>query len=304
MYQRTIKRPIRFMGIGLHLGEKVNVTIRPAPVDNGIVFIRTDLEKPVKIKADFSNVIDTQFATTLGNNGVKISTVEHLMAAFMGLGIDNAIIEVDSTEIPIMDGSASPFVYLLRNAGIEIQNKSKKFFVIKRPISVTNGDKKATLTPYKGLKISCAVDFNHPLITNQSYGMKFSNGTFEKEICRARTFGFFKDIDALWENGLAKGGSLDNVVILGDSRVMNESGLRFPDEFVRHKILDSIGDLSLLGAPVIGHLIAYKSGHQLNHELMQKVFSNQKNWGVIESFDEEFKKYNIPSFGILSELPA
>lgn len=304
MYQRTIARPINFTGMGLHLGKKVNVTIRPADVDKGVVFIRTDIPDRIEIKADVANVIDTQFATTLGYNGVKISTVEHLLAAFMGLGIDNALIEIDSSEVPIMDGSASPFVYLLRSAGIESQNKLKKFLVIKKPIKVSEGDKKTVLAPFRGLKVTYTVDFEHHLISNQSYAVEFSNGVFERKICRARTFGFLKDVEVLRANGLAKGGSLDNTIVLGDFRIINEDGLRFPDEFVRHKILDSVGDLSLLGVPVIGHFIAYKSGHTLNHRLMKKVISSKKSWKLEEFSVEEFEKYRVPSFASMERVPA
>lgn len=304
MYQRTLARPISFTGIGLHLGSKVNVTIRPADADNGIVFVRTDLPDHVEIKADVENVVDTKFATTLGHNGAKISTVEHLLAAFLGLGIDNAIIEIDSSEVPIMDGSASPFVYLLRTAGIKVQNRFKRFLVIKKPIKVSDGDKKVILAPLKGLKITYTVEFDHHLISRQSCAMEFSNGVFEREICRARTFGFLKEIEVLRANGFAKGGSLDNSIVLGDFRVLNEDGLRFPDEFVRHKILDSIGDLSLLGVPVIGHLIAYKSGHALNHKLIKKVVSNRKSWRLVKAADEVAETCQVPSFGLLGEVPA
>ncbi|MFH2011397.1 MAG: UDP-3-O-acyl-N-acetylglucosamine deacetylase [Pseudomonadota bacterium] len=304
MFQKTIARQVSFTGIGLHLGKKVNVTIRPADVDHGIVFLRTDTPEPVEIKADAASVVDTKFATTLGYNGAKVSTVEHLLAAFMGLGIDNALVEIDSSEVPIMDGSASPFVYLLKTAGIKAQKKPKKFLVIKKLIKVSDGDKKAVLAPFKGLKVTYTVDFNHPLIANQYYSAEFYNGTFEREISRARTFGFLKDVEVLKANGLAKGGSLDNAIVVGDFRIINDDGLRFPDEFVRHKILDSIGDLSLLGVPVLGHLIAYKSGHSLNYELMKKVISNKKNWKLIEVCDEEFDRYNVSSFELLKQVPA
>lgn len=304
MDQRTIARQVSFTGIGLHLGKKVNVTIRPANADHGIVFLRTDTPKPVEIKADAASVVDTRFATTIGYNGAKVSTVEHLLAAFMGLGIDNALVEIDSSEVPIMDGSASPFVYLLKTAGIISQKKPKKFLVIKRTIRVSDGDKRVILAPFKGLKITYTVDFDHPLIANQSYSAEFCNGTFEREISRARTFGFLKDVEVLKANGLAKGGSLDNAIVVGDFRILNEDGLRFHDEFVRHKILDSIGDLSLLGVPVIGHLIAYKSGHSLNYRLMEKVISNQKNWKLMEVCEKEFERHNVPSFELLKQVSA
>jgi UDP-3-O-[3-hydroxymyristoyl] N-acetylglucosamine deacetylase len=277
--------------------------IRPAAPDGGIVFIRQDLPQKVKIKAHIDNVVDATLATTLGREGVKVSTVEHLMAAFAGLGIDNAEVELDGPEVPIMDGSSEPFNNLLKKAGIQMQEMVKKFVIIKRPVTVTEGDRQATLLPSNDFKISYTIDFKHPLISNQYYLIQISNGNFEREICRARTFGFLKEYETLKARGLARGGSLENAVVIDETRVINEGGLRFADEFVRHKILDSIGDLWLLGAQVIGHFIGYKSGHTLNHKLIRKLLAHKDWWELLEfSDEEEFQRLQItpPSHNFLS----
>lgn len=292
--QVTVLNKICCSGIGLHTGIPCTLTIRPAPSDSGIVFIRKDLSKKVRIKAHIDNVIDATLATTLGCDGVKVSTVEHLMAAFAGLGIDNADVELNGPEVPIMDGSAEPFHNLLKEAGIQIQDKVKKFVIIKRPVTVTDGDRQATLLPSNDFKISYTIDFKHPLISNQYYLIQISNGNFEREICRARTFGFLKEYEMLKARGFARGGSLDNAVVIDERQVINEGGLRFKNEFVRHKILDSIGDLWLLGAQVIGHFIGYKSGHTLNHKLIHKLLAHKEWWEVLKfSSEEEFQKLQI-----------
>ncbi|MGD0624591.1 MAG: UDP-3-O-acyl-N-acetylglucosamine deacetylase [Thermodesulfobacteriota bacterium] len=267
------------------------------------MFTRQDLPKKVKIKAHIDNVVDATLATTLGREGVKVSTVEHLMAAFAGLGIDNAEVELDGPEVPIMDGSAEPFNNLLKKAGIQLQEMVKKFVIIKRPVTVTEGDRQATLLPSNDFKISYTIDFKHPLISNQYYLIQISNGNFEREICRARTFGFLKEYETLKARGFARGGSLENAVVIDETRVINEGGLRFADEFVRHKILDSIGDLWLLGAQVIGHFIGYKSGHTLNHKLIRKLLAHKDWWELLEfSDEEEFQRLQItpPSHNFLS----
>jgi UDP-3-O-[3-hydroxymyristoyl] N-acetylglucosamine deacetylase len=285
--QSTVLNTVSCSGIGLHTGIPCNLKIRPAAPDRGVVFIRQDLPQKVKIKAHIDNVVDATLATTLGREGVKVSTVEHLMAAFAGLGIDNAEVELDGPEVPIMDGSSEPFNDLLKRAGIQLQEKVKKFVIIKRPVTVTDEDRQATLLPSNDFKISYTIDFKHPLISNQYYLIQISNGNFEREICRARTFGFLKEYEALKARGLARGGSLDNAVVIDETRVINEGGLRFADEFVRHKILDSIGDLWLLGAQVIGHFIGYKSGHTLNHKLIRKLLAHEDWWELLEFSDEE-----------------
>ena len=294
LYQTTLRKPIFCSGIGLHSGLTTRMNIRPADVDTGIVFIRQDLGKKVRIRAHIDNVIDATLATTIGQEGVKVSTVEHLMAAFAGVGVDNAEVELDAPEVPIMDGSSEPFNALLKNAGIQVQEKPKKFVIVKHPVTVIDGDRQATLLPSSDFKLSYTIDFRHPLISNQFYLIQISNGNFEREICRARTFGFLREYETLKARGFARGVSLENAVVVGESGVLNEGGLRFADEFVRHKILDSIGDLWLLGAQVIGHFIGYKSGHSLNHKLIHKLLSN-KEWFDVQAFssEEEIRRLQI-----------
>jgi UDP-3-O-[3-hydroxymyristoyl] N-acetylglucosamine deacetylase len=262
------------------------MTIRPASPDTGIVFIRRDLSSRTRIRAHIDNVIDATLATTIGQDGAKVSTVEHLMAAFAGVGVDNAEVELDAPEVPIMDGSSEPFNTVLKNAGVQVQDKPKNFVIVKHPVTVVDGDRQATLLPSNDFKLSYTIDFRHPLISNQFYLIQISNGNFEREISRARTFGFLREYEALKARGFARGGSLENAVVVADSGVLNEGGLRFTDEFVRHKILDSIGDLWLLGAQLIGHFIGYKSGHTLNHKLIHKLLSNRE-WYDLRSFSSE-----------------
>lgn len=265
--QRTLKQSIKVTGIGLHSGNKVTLTLRPAMANTGVIYCRTDLNPPVTFPANANAVRDTMLCTCLINEeGIRISTVEHLNAALAGLGIDNVIIEVDAPEIPIMDGSASPFIYLLLDAGIEEQNAAKKFIRVKKPIRVEDGDKWAEFKPYNGFRLDFTIDFNHPAIGNnvRNYVMDFSAQAFVQQISRARTFGFMKDIEYLQSQGLALGGSLDNAIVLDDYRILNEDGLRFKDELVRHKMLDAIGDLYMCGYNIIGDFKAYKSGHGLD----------------------------------------
>jgi UDP-3-O-[3-hydroxymyristoyl] N-acetylglucosamine deacetylase len=286
IFQTTLKDPVICSGIGLHSGLPAHMTIRPAVPDTGIVFIRRDVEKKVRIRAHIDNVVDATLATTIAQEGVKVSTVEHLMAAFAGVGVDNAEVELDAPEVPIMDGSSGPFNALLKNAGVRVQDRSKKFIIVRHPVTVTEGDRQATFLPSNDFKLSYTIDFRHPLISNQFYLIQISNGNFEREICRARTFGFLREYETLKSKGFARGGSLENAVVVGDSGVLNEGGLRFADEFVRHKILDSIGDLWLMGAQVIGHFIGYKSGHTLNHKLIHKLLA-QKEWFDLKEFSSE-----------------
>jgi len=309
LLQRTIKQEINCRNIGLHSGRKVGMTIKPAGVDEGIVFIRKDLPDNISIKADFQNVRDTILATTVGLNGATVSTVEHLLSAFCGMGVDNAVVEVDAPEIPIMDGSALPFVKLLKDVGTEIQNKCKKMLVILKPISVTDGDGKAMFLPSPEFKITYDIDFEHPIIGRQTYDMTFSDVVYERDICAARTFGFLKDVEYLQAKGLALGGSLKNAVVLDDQKVINKEGLRCDDEFVKHKILDAIGDLSLLGMPIIGHFIAYKSGHRLNNLLLKELMAHKECWKIVSYIDkngreDELMSLNIPSFSVLDTANA
>ncbi|TKB47681.1 UDP-3-O-acyl-N-acetylglucosamine deacetylase [Thalassotalea mangrovi] len=279
--QRTIKDSISATGVGLHKGEKVQITLRPAPANTGIVFRRVDLEPVVDIKACPEAVGETTLCTCLVNEqGVQVSTVEHLLAAVAGMGIDNLIIDVDSPEIPIMDGSSLPFVYLIQSVGIEEANVAKRFLRIKHPIRVEEGDKWAELRPYEGFKVNFAIDFDHPVIANtaQTMSMDFSSSSFIKEISRARTFGFMKDIEFLRSHNLALGGSLENAIVLDEFRMLNADELRYDDEFVKHKILDAIGDLYMSGVSILGELNAFKSGHGLNNMLLREVFKQRENW--------------------------
>jgi len=289
--QRTLQQAISTTGVGLHKGNKVNLTLRPAPANTGLIFRRVDLDPAVDIPARADWVRDTQLCTCLINEqNVRISTVEHLLAALAGVGIDNCIIEVDSHEIPIMDGSSHPFVYLLQSAGIEEQSVAKKFIRIKSPIRVEEEDGKwAELLPYDGFRIDFAIDFDHPAIaeTGQAVSMDFNSGAFIKEISRARTFGFMKDIEYLRKNNLALGGSFDNAVVLDEFRVLNTDGLRYDDEFVKHKMLDAIGDLYMGGHSILGHLRAYKSGHASNNQLLQALLQQQEAWEFVTFDDAE-----------------
>jgi len=287
--QRTLKNIIRATGVGLHTGKKVYLTLKPAPVDTGIIFIRTDLEKDVEVPARPENVSDTRLSTTLERDGVKISTVEHLMSAFAGLGIDNAYVELSAPEVPIMDGSAGPFVFLLQSAGISEQNKLKQFIRIKRPCVVQDDDKWVKFEPFNGFKVSFAIDFDHPIFKNstQTASVDFSTTSFVKEVSRARTFGFMDDLEALRNAGLAQGGSFDNAIVMDSFHILNDDGLRYEDEFVKHKVLDAIGDLYLLGHPLIGEFSANKSGHALNNRLLRQLIADESAWELVTFENEE-----------------
>lgn len=287
--QRTIKEKVSAIGVGLHKGEKVQITLLPAPANTGIVFRRVDLTPVVDIKATPEAVGETTLCTCLVNEqGVQISTVEHLLSAVAGLGIDNLIINVDSPEIPIMDGSALPFVYLIQSVGIETLNVAKRFIRIKKPIRVEEGDKWAELTPHQGFKVNFAIEFDHPVIANtsQTMTMDLSSCSFIKEISRARTFGFMRDIEFLRSHDLALGGSLENAIVLDEYRMLNKDELRYDDEFVKHKILDAIGDLYMCGHSILGQLNAFKSGHGLNNLLLREVFKQTDAWEWV-TFEHE-----------------
>lgn len=287
--QRTLKNTIRATGVGLHSGKKVYLTLKPAPADTGIVFCRADLDPLVEIPARAENVGETTLSTTLMKEGVRIDTVEHLLSAMAGLGIDNARIELSCSEVPIMDGSAGPFVFLIQSAGLEEQDAPKKFIRIKREVSVEENGKKATFLPFDGFKVSFEIDFDHPAFKKhtQSATIDFSSTTFVKEVSRARTFGFMREIEYLRSKHLTLGGSLDNAIVVGDDGVMNEDGLRYEDEFVKHKILDSIGDLYLLGHSLVGEFIGYKSGHALNNKLLRTLLSEPDAWDMVTFEDKE-----------------
>jgi len=279
--QRTIKKEIICKNIGLHSGKKISMTIKPAGVDKGIVFVRRDSNGGCSIKANITSVSNTTLATTIGNNGTTVSTIEHLMSAFRGMGIDNATVELDAAEVPIMDGSALPFVNLLNEAGTRVQGKLRKWLAVKKTVTVSDGVGTVTILPCPDFQITYKIDFDHPLIGEQSYHMVFSNKLYEQDICAARTFGFLKDVEYLQARGLALGGSLKNAIVLNEKKIINKEGLRCADEFVKHKVLDAIGDLSLVGMPILGHFIAYKSGHKLHNTLLRELLSNEDNWEIV-----------------------
>ncbi|GFN46591.1 UDP-3-O-acyl-N-acetylglucosamine deacetylase [Candidatus Regiella insecticola] len=287
--QRTLKRIVQTTGVGLHTGKKVTLTMRPAAANTGIIYRRTDLTPAVDFQADARSVRDTLLCTCLVNeHNVRISTVEHLNAALAGLGIDNIIIEVDAPEVPIMDGSASPFVFLLLDSGIKELNTAKKFLRLKETVRVEEGDKWAELSPFNGFHLDFTIDFNHPAIdaSTQRYTLDFSANSFVQQISRARTFGFMRNIEHLQSRGLCLGGSFDCAIVVDDYRVLNEDGLRFGDEFVRHKMLDAIGDLFMCGHNIIGAFTAFKSGHALNNKLLQAVLAKQQAYEYVTFQDK------------------
>jgi UDP-3-O-[3-hydroxymyristoyl] N-acetylglucosamine deacetylase len=281
--QRTLKNSIRAQGVGLHSGQKVLMTLRPAAPDTGIVFHRSDMDPPGEVRAKAENVGDTQLGTSLINGETRVSTVEHLLSAFAGLGIDNAHVDLSAAEVPIMDGSAGPFVFLLQSAGFEDQRTPKKFVRIKSRVRVEDGDKWAEFRPFDGFKVNFEIEFNHPLFKRRANkaSMDFSTTSFLKEVSRARTFGFMRDLEMMRARNLALGGNLDNAIVLDDFRVLNEDGLRYEDEFVKHKILDAIGDLYLLGHSLIGEFSGYKSGHKLNNNLLRKLIAETSAWEAV-----------------------
>jgi UDP-3-O-[3-hydroxymyristoyl] N-acetylglucosamine deacetylase len=276
--QRTVAREISCTGIGLHSGKKVELTIKPASINHGIKFVRTDLPDNPVIPARFNCVVDTSLATVIGSEGVIVSTIEHLLACLAGLSIDNAIIELDAYELPVMDGSAGPFADLILQAGIKEQPAPRHFFVLKKPIELEQDGKFFGAYPDSTFKITCNIEFDHPLIQKQSYSIEILDYEFESKISRARTFGFLHEVEYMKKYGLARGGSLDNAVVIDDNRILNRGGLRYKDEFVRHKLLDCIGDLSLLGMPILAHIIANKSGHAFNHAFLKTFFEQRESW--------------------------
>ena len=295
--QRTLSSRISASGVGLHTGKKISLTLNPAPVNSGIIFKRTDLES-APIKASLENVFDTRLSTSLSNEQIKISTVEHLLSALAGIGIDNAMVELDGPEVPIMDGSARPFVFMIQSAGIQEQTDSKKFIKIKKTIEVKQDEKWAKIEPFNGFKVAFTIDFDHPAFseTSQSSEIDFSSVSYLSQVSRARTFGFTKDIELLRKNNLALGGSVNNAIVIDDYKVINEEGVRFQDEFVKHKILDAIGDLYLLGHGLMGSFSAYKSGHHLNNLLLRELVNNVDAWEevTIDNPDKSPIFYSTP----------
>jgi UDP-3-O-[3-hydroxymyristoyl] N-acetylglucosamine deacetylase len=292
--QTTLATAVSCHGIGLHTGYLVNMTLKPAPCDFGVVFLRTDLSGVNSVRACHERLRDTTLATSLGNGKVLVQTVEHLLAALVGMGVDNVLVELDAPEVPVMDGSALPFVHLISRAGLKVQRKRKAYLKITQPVEVQDGDKWAALYPAETTSIGCEIDFIHPSIARQSAEYRHSQANFIREIAPARTFGFKQDIDRLVALGYARGGSLDNAVVLDEAGIVNAGGLRFPDEFVRHKILDAVGDLSLSGYPILGRLVVHKSGHTLNARLVDALLASQDSWELVH-------EKSVPS---LLELPA
>ena len=276
--QRTVAKPVSCEGVGLHSGKKVRMNILPAPVNHGIKFRRVDLPARPHVTAQFNRVVDTSLATVIGTDGCIVSTIEHLMATFAGLSIDNALVELDAYEVPVMDGSAGPFTRLIVDAGIQNQEVARHYFVIKDKIELTDGDKSVTVHPSDSFRITCGIEFEHPLIGKQDFAFEVTDQAFASEVSNARTFGFLHEVEYLKRYGLAQGGSLDNAVVIDKDRIVNQDGLRYPDEFVRHKVLDCLGDFSLLGMPILGHLVVSRSGHQFNHAFLEKFFSQKALW--------------------------
>jgi UDP-3-O-[3-hydroxymyristoyl] N-acetylglucosamine deacetylase len=280
-YQRTLSKNVCFSGIGLHSGKKVHLTLKPAPINYGIKFVRKDLPDNPTIPARFNCVVDTSLATVIGSDGVIVSTIEHLMACLAGLSIDNVVVELNSYEVPVMDGSAGPFTRMIMEAGIQEQAAPRHFFVLKEPIELEQDGKFVGAYPDTTFKITCNIDFEHPLIQQQSCSIEVEDQIFEREISSARTFGFLHEVEYMKRYGLARGGSLDNAVVIDENEILNHDGLRYQDEFVRHKLLDCIGDFSLLGMPILAHIVTRKSGHAFNHAFLKNFFNTKASWQTL-----------------------
>lgn len=303
IYQRTIGQQVAISGIGLHTGLRISMVLRPAEAGTGILFHRIDGDQVVSIEARSDNVVDTRLATVLGRGDTRISTVEHLLAALTAYGIDNLHIDIDGPEVPIMDGSAAPFISIIEDAGLRNLPQSRKFLAIRKPITVIDGEKRVSIIPSRFFRVTFDIAFEHPCIALQQRSVKVSPECFQRELAPARTFGFLRDVEQLKAAGLAKGGSLDNAIVVDDECILNPEGLRFPDEFVRHKILDSIGDLTLLGYPILGHVRAYKAGHDINHQLVEKILATPESWQLLEFSERDLQEAlsdTLPAFA--SEL--
>jgi len=299
LYQRTLAKTVTISGIGLHSGARINMTLRPAEAGTGIIFHRIDGQQTVSIAAIAENVVDTRMATVLGRGDVRVSTVEHLLATLSAYGIDNLHVDIDGPEVPILDGSSVPFASLLETAGTRKLSSKRRFLAIRHPLTVTDGDKRINIIPSRFYRMTYDIAFEHPCIPVQQRSIKITADSFRRELAPARTFGFLRDVERLKAAGLARGGSLENAIVIDDERILNPEGLRFPDEFVRHKILDAIGDLSLLGYPILGHVRAYKAGHDINHQLVKKILANPHAWQLLEFNDRnllEGLQLPLPSF--------
>jgi UDP-3-O-[3-hydroxymyristoyl] N-acetylglucosamine deacetylase len=281
-FQRTIAAAVTCSGIGLHTGARVTMTVRPAPEDHGIVFLRTDLVGKQRVRAHAEKVGGVNFATTLMGRGFVIGTVEHLMAALHGLGVDNALVEVNGDELPIMDGSAAAFSYLIASAGLRVQTAPRRYLQVLKPVTIAEGDKRVTLHPADGFAVTYEIDYPHPVIQQQRFDIVVTPESFQSELAPARTFGFLSEVNMMRANGLANGGGLDNAIVIGNYSVLNDGGLRFPNEFVRHKALDAVGDLYLAGYPILGRLHAHKTGHALNHKLVMRLLEDKTAWRLVD----------------------
>ena len=288
--QTTIARSTAISGIGLHTGQRINMTLRPAEAGTGIVFHRKIGERTVTIEATSANVVDTQMATVIGKGDVRVSTVEHLLSALAAYGVDNLHIDIDGPEVPIMDGSAAPFASIIEEAGQRRHHESRKFLAIRKPVSVIDGEKRVSIIPSRFFRITFDIAFQHPCIALQQRSVKVSSSVFRRDLAPARTFGFLRDVENLKAAGLARGGSLENAIVVDDERILNPEGLRFQDEFVRHKILDAIGDLSLIGYPILGHVRAFKAGHDINHQLVEKLLDTPESWQLLEFSEADVEK--------------
>jgi len=282
IYQHTLQYSVKISGIGLHSGRQITMTLRPASAGTGVVFHRREGERTVSIEAISANVVDTRMATVIGKGDLSVSTIEHLMAALAACGVDNLHIDIDGPEVPIMDGSAAPFIQLLQEAGTRQLSASRKYLAIRKPITVIDGEKRISLIPSRFFRVSYDIAFDHPCIGLQQRSVKVSESLFNRDLAPARTFGFLHEVEYLKANGLARGGSLENAVVIGEDRILNPEGLRFADEFVRHKILDAIGDFSLVGYPILGHLKAFKAGHDINHQAVEKILASPDCWQLVE----------------------
>lgn len=288
--QRTLKKTTTISGIGLHTGSRITLRMRPAAANTGIIFHRTEGERTADIKACSENVVDTRMATVIGSQGLTVSTIEHFMAALAAFGIDNLHVDIDGPEVPVLDGSAAPFIREIQQAGVKSLEASRRFIAIRKPLEIIEGEKRISIIPSRFFRISFDIAFDHPAISVQNYSMKFDTENFCKDIAPARTFGFLHEVEYLKANGLARGGSLENAVVIDDKGVMNPEGLRFSDEFVRHKILDSFGDFSLLGAPLLGHIRAFKAGHDLNAKMVRCIEENPDHWTYVEFSDQALRE--------------
>lgn len=299
--QRTIANNITISGIGLHSGKRINLKLRPAEANTGIIFHRTDGEQTVSIKAISENVVDTRMATVIGCHGTNVSTVEHFLAALAAYGVDNLHVDIDGPEVPVLDGSAAPFIREIQQVGIKTLASSRKFIAIRKPLEIIEGEKRISIIPSRFFRITFDIAFEHKAISVQQHSMKFTTESFCKEIAPARTFGFLHEVEYLKANGLARGGSLENAVVIDNDGVMNPEGLRFSDEFVRHKILDAFGDFSLIGHPLLGHIRAFKAGHDLNAKMVQTILENPSHWSYVEFSEQalrEAKRASAGSFAI------